>query len=391
MIAFLLLALLAPSKVLEFVDPQADRISIQALVRIPDLGAKDLAKLNIIVGAIPKQTLEFSRREMLEVTDGEPPRCSVTPDVIRLVVDVPPANLKLGLGVMNAMIRDATLNEDNLNAAAQEIAQPDYWAAALNPIVLPSVKLSPDEAQALYQRVFRPERIQLVVGGKFAPGAAEQGWSSRLSDWAVGREPKGYFDISIPTERTQNPGSVTTIDLVGAPIQPDDAALPARILSLFALGVGKGASLFRVVREKHAWSYRQDAVLSPTREGWIPRLLIACIPTEDVKDRVKAIKSDLIDDVNAWTPASRDRALGMAEAVFKFHVPYSPLYVLGAAPVGETLDDRTFIAGYWQMKTGKVWDADRLVEAMKQVSLDDLKQQASTILTTVIPRVLPGG
>jgi len=390
MISLLAFVVFAPAHVIELIEPKATEISIQALIKLPDLGAKDLAKLGIIAQTIPKQTQAYPRREMLTVTAGVPVRCTIDPDIVRIVVSVPPDKLKSGLSLMESLIQDATLTQENLDAAALELAVPDYWSAALNPIALPSVKLTSDEAQVLYKRVFRPERIQLVVGGSFAKTEAISAWSVRMDHWTPAPESRGYFDITPTQERTHNTSSVTTIDLVGAPIPSSDASLSARLLALFALGTGKGASLFRIVREKYAWSYRQEAILSPTRDGWVPRLLIASIPTDVTADRVKTIKNDLMDDVKSWTEASRARALGMAEAVFKHDVPFSPLYVLGASPVGNSLEARTFMAGYWPLKTGTPWDPDALLAAMKKTSLDDLKDQASAILTSAIPRVLPG-
>jgi len=391
MTALIALALIGPWKAFEFVEPQANGISIQALVSLPKLGAKDMAKLEIIAGAIPKQTLEYPRREMLMVTGGEPAKCEITPDLLRMVVNVPPDKLKAGIGVMESLVRDATLTQENLDAAAQELPVPDYWSAALNPFSLPAVKVKADEAQALYHRVLRPERILLIVGGKFASGDAQQEWARRMERWTAGKEQTGYFDISAPADRDRNPGPVTTIDLAVAPLAAGDSGLPSKILALYALGTGKGSSLFRVVRERLGWSYRQEAVLSPTRDGWLPRLLIACIPTADMAERVKTIKANLLDDISSWTPATRDRAIGMAKAVLINQVPFNPLYVLGNSPVGNSLEDRTFLAGYWQLKTGNPWDPVAIFESMKQVSLDDLKEQATSMLTTEIPRVLPGG
>lgn len=390
MIQLLAFAALAPARVLTFVDPKATRVSIQALLPLPSLGAKDMAKLAIIGQAIPKQTLDYPRREMLMVTGGEPARCNISPDYLRLVVNVPPENLRAGLSVMLSLLRNATLTQENLDAAAQELPQADYWTAALDPMIFPTVQLNTDEAKKLCERVFRPERVTLIVGGKFDPTTAEQEWLSRISQWTVDKEPRGYFDISAPTARTQNLGGVTTIDFVAAPVGANDTAMPSRILSLFALGVGKGASLFRVVREKHAWSYRQEAILEPSRDGWLPQLLIATIPSDDVKDRIKVMRADLMDDVASWTGATRLRALGMAQAVFDNDVAFNPLYILGDAPVGNSLEDQTYLHGYWQLKTGKPWDSKALLNDMEQVSLEELKARAGEILTTAIPRVLPG-
>ena len=384
------LFVLAPPRVIELVDPSSHEISIQAMVAMPNLGAKDAAKLDIIVRAMTKQTQTYPRREMLMVTDGKPVHGNITPDQIRIAVNVPSGKLKAGLSLMESLLREASLTEENLSDSEKELGKVDYWNAALMPWLRPNVHLTTDEAQFLYHRVFRPERVTLAVGGKFAPGDAEGQWLSRLDSWVVEREQKGYFDESRIEPRTTNPTPITTIDIAGAPFPGGDPSLPAKLLALYALGVGKGASLFRVVRENHGWSYRQEAILSPTKDGWLPRLLIATIPPADTKTEFDTIRAELLTDIQSWTEASRLRAIGMAEAVLIQHVRFDPIYALGTSTVGDSLEDRTFLAAYWKIKTGQDWNQNALLASMKQVTLADLKEQATNLITSAIPRILEG-
>ncbi len=390
MIALLLSTVVASSSVVEIPDATAHEVTIQAIIRIPKLGAKDLAKLQIIVKAIPKQTEDYARREMLVVTSGQPVQCQLTNDVIRISASVQPDNVAAGLSLMESLVRKASLFQENLDAAASEIERPDYWSAALNPIEYPAVKLGPDEAQALYHRVIRPENLMLAVGGKIVPGDAQDKWERRMEAWNPGPKPKGYFDESAPTQLLHNTSAVSVITLAGTSIPSGDAALSTEALAMFALGSGKGASLFRVVREKHGWSYRQEAVLLPTLDGWQPQIVIAMKPTDDISQKVETIKSDLMEDVKNWNAADLARALGMASAVLDRNVPFSPLYVLGNSPAGTSLEDRTFLAGYWMMKTGKPWSPMGMLESMSHVTLEDLKDQATGILNGATVRILPG-
>ena len=391
MIAILMGALLSTSAFVEVVDPSAREVSIQALIRLPKLGAKDLAKLEIIARAIPKQTEAYSRREVLTITGGQPVHCEITPDILYISEYVQQDNVKAGLSLMESLVHKATLTQDNLDAAALEVARPDYWSDALNPSILPLVKVSQDEALILYHRVIRPERLMLAVGGKVVPGEAQDLWEKRMDRWTPDPAPKGYFDDSLPVVRDRSTAAVTTIDLVGAPVSANDAAFSVQVLAMFALGSGKGASLFRIVREKHAWSYRQEAVLSPMLEGWRPQIIVAMIPSEEAGLRAETIKTDLLADVKLWTDSDLARALGMADAVLTRNVPFSPLYVLGSNPVGNSIADRTFMAGYWMLKTGKPWDPAALLESMKHVTLDDLKDHATSILQSTKAQILPGG
>jgi len=391
MIALFICSFLATSSVVEMVEPNAHEVSIQALIKLPKLGAKDLAKLEIIARAIPRQTEDYPRREMLVVTGGQPVRCEITPDVMRISEFVQPDNVKAGLSLMESLVRRATLLQDNLDASALEFSRSDYWSDALNPTIRPIVKLSHDEAQTLYNRVVRPERLLLAVGGKIVSGEAQDNWEHRMESWNPGPEPKGYFDISTAHELDRGSTSVTTLDLAGDAMLPDDAAFSTQALAMFALGSGKGASLFRIVREKHAWSYRQEAILLPTIDGWQPHLLIASIPSDETAQRADTIKAELLDDIKSWTDADLARAVGMADAVLMRGVEFSPLYVLGTSPARNSLGDRTYMAGYWQLKTGKPWNPAGLLDSMRHVTLEDLKDHAMTILQSSKARILSGG
>ena len=118
--------------------------------------------------------------------------------------------------------------------------------------------------------------------------------------------------------------------------------------------------------------------------------MIASIPFAEPKERAKMIQAELLDDVKAWTEATRKRAIGMAEAVFTHQVPFSPFYVHGKSGISDSLEDQTYMAAYWPMKTGQPWNPQALLESMRNVSLDELKEQATNQLSVEIPNILPG-
>ncbi len=390
MILHLAVSLLTAGVTVEVNNASAREVSIQALVQLPTLGAKDRAKLEIIARAIPKQTQDYPRRDILIVTGGQPVRCELTQDVLRICVRVQPDNVKAGLSLLESLAHKATLTQENLDAAILEEDKPNYWKSGLITELLPPVKLRQEEALSLYHRVVRPERLLLAVGGKIVPGQAQDLWEKRLESWNPGREPKGYFDESVAQERNTNATGITTVDFVGSKVLSTDAALSTEILAMFALGSGKGASLFRVVRERHGWSYRQEAILFPTKDGWTPHLLFATLPSDDLTQRTTKIREELIDDVKNMKQSDLARAMGMASAVLMRNVEFSPLYVFGSRPAGNSLEDQTFLSGYWMLKTGKAWNPSELLDSMKHVSLDDLKEKATSILESTSVHILPG-
>ena len=153
---------LAPARVVEMVKPKANGISIQALVTMPPLGAKDTAKLEILGRSIVKQTQAYPRREMLMVTNGAPVRFDMTPDHLRLVVNVPTGSLKAGLILMESLLRDASLTQESIDIATQEQVAPNYWTAAIDPILSPNVRLT--------NAFFGPSGFYWLLVAIFLPG-----------------------------------------------------------------------------------------------------------------------------------------------------------------------------------------------------------------------------
>lgn len=179
------------------------------------------------------------------------------------------------------------------------------------------------------------------------------------------------------------------IELRGKEILGNDPSMSTQLLAVVALGSGKGSAMFETLREAQGWSYRQEAVFWPTEKGFVPRLIMASGDKTPPAELVKAMKQQLLDAVNAWTDANLDRARGMAEGILTRGLQMSPLYFNPGWPIEDNLHDRTFLAGYWRMKTGRAWDPKKMVGEMTLVDLAELKEAALGMLTVAIPHVIP--
>ena len=104
----------------------------------------------------------------------------------------------------------------------------------------------------------------------------------------------------------------------------------------------------------------------------------------------KNMKQELTDAVVTWTDADLARAKGMDEGILMRGLPMSPLYFNEYWPLTDSLQDRTFMAAYWPMKTGQVWDSAKLLAQMCQVPLPVLKQSALDIVGSALPHEIPG-
>jgi hypothetical protein len=386
-----LIALFAFAAVVyENLEPSASEVSIQALVKLPAMDATDTNALEVLADVLPQEIEGYSRRDILTVTNGISPWCAVEPDHLRLTMFVHPANVKAGLSLLDAMMRRSRISDAKVKEAIDRRNRISYWGAALRPIELKLNEVRGQDVQDLYGRIFRPDDIVLAVGGKVVPHQAKQEWEQRLTNWGKPRAWPNSKYRPATTIRTKNPAGVTTLDLAAPAFPARDAQLNTRILALVGLGTGKGSSLFRVARQKLLMSYRQESVLSPTLEGFEPRLILVMQPSEDEAAKVETLRTALLEDIKNWTEADRLRAVGMTEAVLLRATEWSPLSLLRQGPVPDDLEGRTFLRAYWPMKTGQPWDPGAMLEEMQKVSLADLKEAATQIVASAKPRLQAG-
>ena len=231
-----------------------------------------------------------------------------------------------------------------------------------------------------YHRICRPENAWLSVGGSIKPGEVEEFWVSKNEDWKPGKAPSAPYDRTPAMPILSTAGIEGAYELHGKEFPGNDPAIAQRLLAIIAIGSGKGSAMFERLREGRGWSYRQEAVLYPTANGFVPRLIMASGDKMAPIDLIKGMREELLDAVNAWTDADLARARGMAEGILLRGVEMSPLYFNSYWPVTTSLDDETFLSGYWLMKTGRQWDPNKLVGQMGLLTLSELKESALDII-----------
>ncbi len=373
----------APPSVVEYREPGAQEVSIQLIARLPRPTERQVNAEDDLVAELARDVDGYSHHDMMMVTNGGRIRVSAGPGYLLVAFKTPPTSWRAGLSLMAALAKDSKLTPPEKPI----VRSPDAWTFALNPVVH-SRTPKPGDVEALYRAVFRPDNITLAVGGPVVAGAATADWQKRMANWSAPRLIVNRYD-EFPKAPAKSPTSLDAIGLKGPPFGAGDAALPTRVLALFALGSGKGASLFRIARQKLQYSYRQEALLYPDPEGWRMRIQLLKKPQLDAAGPMAILRPELIEDVSNWTEADRMRALGMAEAVFMRDVDFSPFAFGPDGAIPGTLEGRTFLRAYWQMKTGTPWDAPSFMTLMRSVQLDDLKASATEFLTQAQATTLP--
>jgi hypothetical protein len=153
---------------------------------------------------------------------------------------------------------------------------------------------------------------------------------------------------------------------------------------MVALGSGKGSSLFRVVRDGMNLSYRQDALLWPSAFGWKPFLVIGMEPQPDeasYRAKAEEVRQALLKDVESWTEANRQRAVGYAGALVTRGGDASPLFFRYGGPLATDVTGRTRMAAYWMSKTGSAWNPEALASSFASIPLEELKAEATAMLS----------
>jgi hypothetical protein len=377
--------------VLETPLPAEREVAFAAFAPLPKpFGEKDRQRLAVAVRVLVDGSMEYGRRTVYNVTDGRTIDVALLPDGVVIRFVVPKENLSNGVALMEGLLRRPIVDEVTLARALERIQrrEPGYWAAALRPLRNDLKTLKPAEARALLTRVFNPSRTVVSVAGGFAAGEVQELWEKRTADWKPAPEPR-YPDISPTPEPTDNPSGITTVELRGPAFPASDPGLTSRWLALIALGVGKGSSLFRDVRQVEGWSYRQEAILWPDPAGLVPRIVVATAPEDGESGRGEALRATLAKSISVWSESDRQRALAVAALTLEGGQPLGPLW-LADGPVGNASADRALLDAYWFAKAGKRWDAPRLLAAMRAVSLEDMKAAAETLLKEARPIVLPG-
>ena len=346
-------------------QPEADRVAIQGLLNIDDLGAQDRDVAAVLAQTMLVRNMEFSKGRMLAMTDGRMPTVSMTASGIRFGVTVSPNRVREGMNLLKALAssppNDAEVWEQE--RARVESTSANVWDRAMDGQQHTYTTPPRPKVELLINRILRPERLFIAVVGNVKSVEALAAWQAAEMR-CTETEPKGYFDISKPTAAA--PNSVLTIR--GPQVKHDDWAT---WLASFALGIGKDSPLFRSVREGLGVSYRQEASIVLMRTGIVPRIAIASTQTLD-RDQ---IVSTLVKDIDSWDERTKARAVGMARGSWVYGAPWNPIS-FGVASSSNSLEDQAFLQAAWFSATGKAWDTAFVLEKFETVSVEDLKSAA---------------
>lgn len=370
-------------------------VCVQALVGVPSLNATDRAALEILVSDQAKQTQDYTAAQVNGFcAAGGAPRSEVTADHVRVWLTVNKVDLKIGLRLMRSILNKPLVGDsENLITVSDRLdcRNPVFWRQAMYPERLPYTAVTTRHLQSILFRLYRPENIALLVAGATTEEDAAQALSGEWESW---EEP---LRVSQPfgaqnAKAWPRPNAQATLAAFISPPKPATAAqVHAQLLAASMLGLGKGSSVFRVLRLQQNLSYRQEAYLWPDPAGFSLRLVLAYLPAPDEAKQFEAGLKALQADVTEWTEDDRIRAIALLNAGFgggydQFPVAFRPM---GGIP--QSQEDADFWGMYWKFKTGLAWDTESELEALKTLSLDTVKAYAKDELGKMKLWLLSGG
>lgn len=355
-------------KIIESVEPDAGRTSVQAVIKLPPMSPREWAALLIIKDALADGTQGYTGYDILNYATaaGDPVRISLAPDHMRIGFAMPSSNLSLASDILKELLDKAYLHEDKVKTFAEEIPfrRIGAWEAIHAPWQPDFSAFRRAEVLSVYRRVFQPSRTTIAITGSFAKGAAQKEFEERLSDW----KPED------PGRRRIMEGKAKPLPAPGGPPLTNlkatvDRPVGETFLCAYALGFGKGSAAFRVVREQLRLSYRQEAMLIPGENGWQLGLVFAHSGAVDRLKLVEALKAD----IEAWNEETLARAKGMMAGTFDLKFGALPILLNPNGWLSTSLEDRTYWQAHAAMKGGTPTTLEALRSAAEQTDLEGLR------------------
>ncbi len=363
-------------------DPEVKVCAFAAIVPLPALNAREINQLQVALELLPKGSIEYSARTIRQILQGSPIRCKLLPDAVSISFTVPNGAEKDGESLLISLMKSPAFDEDSIGPAIQTLNQRTltFWQREIDPRPMSLGATTRQELLDTFHKVFTLPSVSIgAISSKNLPTLAGT-WADAARDWPAVAEPR-LTEEPAPFQFPKVQPTVSTGEFIGAEIRPSGPELAAELVALYALGSGKDCSLFRISREKHAWSYEQESLLWPTMTGWEPRLFIAMAPDSENGKRLDQLATELRADVDTWNSDTLASALGMAEANLLREVPFGPLTWNGE-PLNQDPEQRIAFDLYWAEKTGTHFSRGDLLESLQKIDLTTLKATAVSILAS---------
>lgn len=379
----------------EVPDPGAKRLRVEIVAATGSPDRKEWAALEALRSTLTAGTRTYTRFQLLEYATlaGDPIRVTLAADHLRIGFSVPPSDVNLATDLASELMRDALLGAEEVQEAIDNLPfrRRSVWTEAWLPFAIEPKGITQADVAAIYRKVFSPGNVSIALGGAVAPGSSAR-LGEKFASWVAKPEGRRRYPDPPSGPLTSRTATATTVSIEGPEVsavpkvtsQGAESELPSALLAVSMLGQGKGATAYRVLRTSKGWSYRQEAFLRGSPGGLVP--VVAFGTTSQSPNLAEDAREELMGSVEKWTEQDRIRAIAFNKANQDLNLGMGTLYFAESRPLDEGIDDRTFLAAYWKLKTGRPWDAN----AIRSATLEQAKQAARKWLKDGTIRVIRG-
>jgi len=352
----------------EFPDRTTDTVTYQVIIPTPNLSPRETLAAQVLADTATLGSASYSRQAASEIAGGRRIEMYRLPDHLRYSITVDAEYWRTGLSIAEGTMFYPRFESDWVDAAAANL--PIYRAEAS---VTQRGNINRADVLALYRRLFRSENLKLAVGGRFVPGEVSKSWQQRVADRPRTTAPLGNVppEVTIGEEEIGAPEAI-----IAAPPVDWSKEGAVALAATIALGTGKGSALFAVAREKLRLSYVQESRWVPTEVGMTPELSVISVQS-NFESRVPELREALVAEIATWTPATLDRAAGALEGALDRGLPPGPFWFRPGRTLGQDIADRTYLAHYWQWKTGQVFSRGALPALVREADLAAVQAYAT--------------
>lgn len=364
-------------------------VAYVATIRVPvPLHERERAAWEVLGEALLEGTQDYSRETLLAygAQGSRRPRVVVGDGFMRVEVVAPREGGAAVAAPMVASIvtRPSFRAEELIEARRRASRDPSTaWGVGARPWQLNINLVRDAEVRELYRWAFRPEWTTLSIGGQYTSAD-----SARL---------RGEFAAWVPTPgprmrpgrdaqlRTTTGSSVGVIDLLGPVVSPSSGQLPILMLAATALGVGKGGTLHRQVRDTDGVSYRQEAMVLPDATGWRLHVRLASRNLPEAA----ALRERLVAAVAEWTEDDRARAVALARTSLTRGLPVGPVWLSQEGPYQPDAVGDAAWAGIFAAQDVTPGRPSVIAGGFDSIGLDAIKALATDHLRTSLPLRIP--
>lgn len=379
----LIAAQAAPVKVIEVIEP-SQFVVVQAFVKAPASTERVAASWQVLGRVLLMGTEGYTGSTIREYGSqaGIPPQIITMPDYMRIQFVLPKEGLSLAGDLLFSIMTRPAFREQDISKVIADLQAEEQqsWTPALEGVEYHYDQIRKGDVERVWKLAMRPENLTFIVGGNIVAGTGINELTTRFEKWSRDRSARSIVGDRVAMPAITVAGSTSVFLLQGKVMKPDTSMSAAKLLSIFALGVGKDATMFRVLREDLGLSYFQGAVLWPSSEGWIPKFLMVRKSEPDEGKYAVQMKEAMLADIENWDRGTLQRAMAMATAAFTRPMETSPIWLDSRGAMSQTLIDRCAWRGYLEMIGTGPLRTGLLLGAMSNVDLDQIKEQAREVI-----------